>query len=90
VLGRTYPIEPSVGRMVDGIVARAPHVYAQKWVRTLAYLRTAMPSVTAHAPKRDAREIEKRLQESGPAASTPVGAGGAADLLHRTTSATSD
>jgi NAD(P)-dependent dehydrogenase (short-subunit alcohol dehydrogenase family) len=83
VLGKTYPLEPAVARLVDGIVARAPHVYAQKWVRGLTWIRGAMPSVTAHAPKRDARDVEQRLRDAGPAATTPVGAGGAADVLHR-------
>jgi NAD(P)-dependent dehydrogenase (short-subunit alcohol dehydrogenase family) len=86
VLGRTYPLAPSVERIVDGIVRRAPHVYAQKWVRTLAYLRTVMPALTAHAPAGDAREIERKLREAGPQSTTPVGAGGAADVLNRTKS----
>jgi NAD(P)-dependent dehydrogenase (short-subunit alcohol dehydrogenase family) len=80
VLGRTYPVEPAVTRLVAGITARAAHVYAQKWVRSLMYLRAVMPSVTAHAPKRDTREAEQRIREAGPQATTPVGAGGAADL----------
>jgi NAD(P)-dependent dehydrogenase (short-subunit alcohol dehydrogenase family) len=80
VLGRTYPVGPAVTRLVAGITARAPHVYAQKWVRSLMYLRAVMPSVTAHAPKRDTRDAEQRIREAGPAATTPVGAGGAADL----------
>jgi NAD(P)-dependent dehydrogenase (short-subunit alcohol dehydrogenase family) len=83
VLGRTYPLEPAVERLVDGIVRRAPHVYAQKWVRTLMYLRAVMPAVTAHAPKREARDAEKRIRQAGPQATTPVGAGGAADVLGR-------
>jgi NAD(P)-dependent dehydrogenase (short-subunit alcohol dehydrogenase family) len=85
VLGRTYPLEPAVARLVAGITARSPHVYAQKWVRALTWLRAVMPSITAHAPKRDAREAEQRIREAGPAATTPVGAGGAADVLGRTT-----
>ncbi|MCU1591089.1 MAG: short-chain dehydrogenase [Frankiales bacterium] len=84
VFGRTNPVGPAVERMVAGIAARAPHVYAQKWVRTLMYVRAVMPSVTAHAPKREARDAEKRIREAGPQATTPVGAGGAADVLGRT------
>jgi NAD(P)-dependent dehydrogenase (short-subunit alcohol dehydrogenase family) len=86
VLGRTYPLPPAVERIVAGITARAPHVYAQKWVRTLMYLRSAMPSLTAHAPKREAREAEQRIREAGPEATTPVGAGGAADAQARASS----
>jgi hypothetical protein len=83
VFGRTYPLEPAVARMVDGIAARAPHVYAQKWVRALTWFRAAAPTLTAHAPERDAREVERRLREAGPAATLPVGAGGAADEQRR-------
>ncbi len=79
VLGRTYPLPPAVERLVAGIVARAPHVYAQKWVRTLMYVRALMPSLTAHTPKREARDAEERIREAGPQVTTPVGAGGAAD-----------
>src|SRR3954471_6952404 len=84
VLGRTYPLEPAVVRIVEGITARAPHIYAQKWVRTLQYLRAAIPSIVARTPRQDAIEAEQRIREAGPAATTPVGAGGAADVLHRT------
>ena len=80
VLGKTYPLEPAVARLVEGIVARSPHVYAQGWVRILTWVRGGAPSLTAHAPKRDAREVERQLREAGPAATTPVGAGGAADV----------
>src|SRR4051794_2072378 len=83
VLGKTYPLEPAVVRIADGIEARAPHVYGQRWIRGLAWVRTVMPSLTAHAPKRDAADVERRLREAGPEATTPVGAGGAADVLHR-------
>lgn len=83
VLGRTYPLEPAVARIAVGITERAPHVYAQKWVRTLMYLRAVMPAVTAHAPKGDTRDAERRIREAGLQATTPVGAGGAADLAKR-------
>ena len=84
VLGRTYPLEPAAARIVEGIAARRPHGYAQKWVRSLTWLRAVMPSVTAHAPKRDARRVEAEIRAAGPAVSTPVGAGGAADAARRT------
>ena len=83
ILGKTYPLEPAVARLVDGIAARAPHVYGQSWVRALRLLRSGAPSLVAHAPKSDAREVERRLREAGPEASHPVGPGGAADVLHR-------
>ena len=83
VLGRTYPLEPAVVRIVEGITRRAPHVYAQKWVRTLQYLRAVLPSLSAHTPKSEAIEAEQKIREAGPAATTPVGAGGAADAQAR-------
>jgi len=86
IFGRTYPLEPAVERLVTGIAARAPHVYAQKWLRGLFYARALMPSLTAHTPKRDARTAERLMQQAGPESSTPVGAGGAADLAKRAAS----
>ena len=86
LLGRTYPVETAVERLVAGITARAPHVYAQKWLRGLFYARSLMPSVTAHAPKRDARKAEQLIRDAGPAGSAPVGAGGAADVARRNAS----
>lgn len=83
VLGRTYPLGPTVSRLVEGIASRSPHVYGQGWVRALAWCRGAMPAIAAHAPERDTREVERLLLEAGPAATTPVGAGGAADVLGR-------
>ena len=85
VLGRTYPLEPAVVRILEGVTHRAPHVYAQKWVRTLQYLRAVMPAVTAHAPKRETLDAEQKIREGGPDATTPVGAGGAADAQARAT-----
>ncbi|MEO6205310.1 MAG: SDR family oxidoreductase [Mycobacteriales bacterium] len=82
-LGRTYPLTPSVARMVSGIEARAAHVYAQKWIRSLGWVRSVMPAITARTPQKDAREAEDRMRAAGPEASTPVGAGGAADRHHR-------
>ena len=84
VLGRTYPLEPAVVRIVEGITRRSPHIYAQKWVRTLQYLRAAIPSIVARTPRQDAIDAEQRIRDAGAAATTPVGAGGAADVLHRT------
>lgn len=82
-LGRTYPLGPAVARLVAGIEARAPHVYAQRWIRGLGWIRAALPAVTARAPQRDTRAAEERIRAAGPQASTPVGAGGAADTARR-------
>ena len=39
VLGRTYPLEPAVARIVVGIEARAPPVYAQNSSLEIAWTR---------------------------------------------------
>jgi NAD(P)-dependent dehydrogenase (short-subunit alcohol dehydrogenase family) len=85
VLGRTYPLEPTVARIVDGITRRAAHVYGQKWVRSLQYIRAITPSVVARTPRSEAIEAEQKIREAGPQATTPVGAGGAADAAARST-----
>jgi NAD(P)-dependent dehydrogenase (short-subunit alcohol dehydrogenase family) len=83
VFGRTYPLEPAVARLADGIAGRAPHVYAQGWVRALTWVRGAAPAATARPPRSQVRDVERRLREAGPDATTPVGAGGAADTVGR-------
>jgi hypothetical protein len=83
IFGRTYPLEPAVARLADGIAARAPHVYAQPWVRGITWVRGLAPALTAHPPRSQTRDVERRLREAGPEATTPVGAGGAADDGHR-------
>ena len=62
LLGKTYPLEPSVARIVDGIIARKPRVYAQKWVRGLTYVRAVTPSVVALTPRRDVRRVEDEIR----------------------------
>ena len=89
VLARTYPLEPTVARIVEGITARAAHVYGQKWVRTLQYVRAVTPSLLARSPRSEAVEAEQKIRDAGPDATTPVGAGGAADVAARSTNSPS-
>ncbi len=79
LLGRTYPVQPAVARMVEGIANRRARVYAQGWVRGLNWARVAMPSLMAAAPSRDVRAVEAGIRAGGPEATTLVGKGGAAD-----------
>ena len=45
---RTAPLGPAVARIVAGIDRRAAHIYAQRWVRGLAWLpRAALPAAIA-------------------------------------------
>jgi NAD(P)-dependent dehydrogenase (short-subunit alcohol dehydrogenase family) len=83
LLGRTYPLEPAVARVVRGVERRAPHVYAQAWLRALPLVRAALPGVVARVGSRHAAEAERVLLTAGPGASQAVGAGGAADLAAR-------
>jgi Amt family ammonium transporter len=43
----------------------------------------AIPAIVAHSPRQDAIEAEQKIREAGPEATTPVGAGGAADAQAR-------
>lgn len=79
-LGRTYAVEPTVARLVDGLARRASRVYGQGWVRSLYWTRAAVPTLLAAAPAGRAREAEQRIRTAGPAATTPLGQGGAADV----------
>ncbi len=87
LLGKTYPLEPSVARIVDGIVDRRPRVYAQPWVRALTWVRAVTPSVTALAPRRDVRKIEAEIRSADVDPTRLVGAGGAADRAAQTPTA---
>jgi len=78
-LGRTYPVGPSVARLVAGIERRSPHVYGQPWVRAVPWLRGAIPSVIARTVGDHAADAEERVRRHGPVSTMPVGPGGAAD-----------
>jgi NAD(P)-dependent dehydrogenase (short-subunit alcohol dehydrogenase family) len=78
-LGKTYPLEPSVSALVDGIARRAPHIYAQRWLRGLNWMRGALPGVAARLPRKRLLAADEAMTAAGIAATRPVGAGGAAD-----------
>jgi NAD(P)-dependent dehydrogenase (short-subunit alcohol dehydrogenase family) len=79
VLSKTYPLEPAVAAIVDGIERRAAHIYAQRWLRGLNWLRGALPSLSAHVPRKRVLAANDMFASAGAAATLPVGAGGAAD-----------
>ncbi|AXG82773.1 SDR family oxidoreductase [Streptomyces paludis] len=86
---RTYPLGPAVDRIVAGIERRAPHVYAQWWLRGMQGVRGYVPGVVATAGQREMRLFEARLagRPGGAGAGVRrglVGAGGAADERGRT------
>lgn len=79
--GKTYPLAPAVQRVADGIERRSPHVYAQKWLRAMQYVRGGVPSVVALG-SRGLAEAEAEIVAAGADAVTrPVGAGGEANRL---------
>ena len=79
VFGRTYPLVPSVTRLVAGIERRSAHVYAQAWLRALPVVRGALPWVAVQGGRGHVAEAEQRMAAAGTRGSQAVGAGGAAD-----------
>lgn len=61
--GSTYPVEPAVTRLVEGIEKRRAHVYAQRWLHAVPYVRGALPTIVAKMPSRDLRKAEQLLRE---------------------------
>jgi NAD(P)-dependent dehydrogenase (short-subunit alcohol dehydrogenase family) len=79
VFGRTYPLEPAVARITDGLARRRRHVYAQPWLRALPAVRGALPWVTDVGSRDLPAQAEQALLAAGPEATRPVGRGGSAD-----------
>ncbi len=78
--GRTYPPEPAVRRLADGIARRSPHVYAQRWLRGTQPLRGCLPALIGGAlGRREMRRLQPRLAAAGGVRRGLVGRGGAAD-----------
>ena len=78
--GRTYPLEPTVDRIVAGIVRRSPHVYGQWWVRGMQPVRGCLPSLIGGAlGKREMRRAQSVLARNAGIRRGLVGRGGAAD-----------
>jgi NAD(P)-dependent dehydrogenase (short-subunit alcohol dehydrogenase family) len=78
-LGKTYPLEPTVAALCDGIERRAAHVYGQPWVRVVRPLRGLLAGLTYFGGRRDAKKAETTFLASSDRAAGLVGAGGRAD-----------
>ncbi|WP_037910481.1 SDR family oxidoreductase [Actinacidiphila yeochonensis] len=77
---RTYPLEPAVERIAEGVVRRSPHVYGQWWLRGMQPVRGCLPSLLGGAlGRREMRRAEPALAGSQGARRGLVGRGGAAD-----------
>jgi NAD(P)-dependent dehydrogenase (short-subunit alcohol dehydrogenase family) len=83
ILGKTYPLGPAAAALVDGIERRAPHVYAQGWLRGLSWLRGFVPALSGRMPRRKLLAADAAIGAAGVTATLPVGAGGAADSSRR-------
>ncbi|MDX3074906.1 SDR family oxidoreductase [Streptomyces sp. NPDC088354] len=77
---RTYPLEPAVERIADGVARRSPHVYAQWWLRGMQSVRGYLPGLIGGAiGQREMRRLEPRIAAAGGIRHGLVGPGGAAD-----------
>ncbi|WP_255950245.1 SDR family oxidoreductase [Streptomyces odontomachi] len=77
---KTYPLGPSVDRLVAGIERRATHVYGQGWLRVMQPVRGLLPALIGAVGKREVRHFGDRLDDVPRGL---VGAGGAADEAAR-------
>lgn len=78
LFGRTYPLERTTARIVEGVARRSPSVYGQGWLRAVQVVRGSLPSIVARTQGGQAGRAEAALREGGVSATRPVGAGGAA------------
>ena len=83
VLGKTYPVEPTVAALCDGIEHRSAHVYGQRWLRGIRPLRGLIVGLLHAGGKRRIAKAEKLYLAAGPSAGELVGAGGRADTQRR-------
>jgi NAD(P)-dependent dehydrogenase (short-subunit alcohol dehydrogenase family) len=60
--GSTYPVEPAITRLVAGIEGRKAHVYAQRWLRVVPFIRGGMPTGIALLPSRDIQKAEQLIR----------------------------
>jgi NAD(P)-dependent dehydrogenase (short-subunit alcohol dehydrogenase family) len=83
-LGKTYPLEPTVTALCDGVEQRAAHVYGQSWVRGVRPLRGLLAGITYFGGRRDAKKAEQTFLASDNREAGLVGAGGRADQQRKT------
>ncbi|MEV5145545.1 SDR family oxidoreductase [Streptomyces sp. NPDC052727] len=79
---KTYPLGPTVDRLVDGIERRSAHVYGQWWLRGMQGVRGYLPALIGAVGQREMKRFAPRLKGMR---SGLVGAGGAADEALRAT-----
>ncbi len=74
---KTYPLDPTVDRMVKGILKRKSAVYGQWWLPVMKAARPLVPAVVTRRAAGLLRDIDARWTESGDPGL--VGAGGSAN-----------
>ncbi|MFI0352219.1 SDR family oxidoreductase [Actinomadura sp. 9N407] len=74
---RTYPLEPTAERLIDGVARRRPHVYGQRWLPALQAARALLPAIITRHARRVMAGHERDWLAAG-AETGLVGAGGAA------------
>ncbi|MGI5443912.1 SDR family oxidoreductase [Streptomyces shenzhenensis] len=79
---RTYPLGPTVDRIVAGIERRSSQVYGQWWLRGMQGVRGWLPGLIGTVGQREMRRFAPRLQGMRTGL---VGAGGRADEQARAT-----
>ncbi|GAA0962661.1 SDR family oxidoreductase [Actinocorallia libanotica] len=76
--GKTYALEPTVDRLVAGLLRRRPQVYGQWWLPALRVARPLVPTVVTMKSVKLLEGFEERWKAAG-ADTRLVGAGGAAN-----------
>ncbi|GAB3660380.1 SDR family oxidoreductase [Actinocorallia lasiicapitis] len=76
---RTYPLEPTVDRLVAGILRRKAAVYGQWWLPAMKLARPVVPAVVTRQAAKLLRGFDERWAEAGDPGL--VGAGGTANKL---------
>jgi NAD(P)-dependent dehydrogenase (short-subunit alcohol dehydrogenase family) len=61
--GSTFPVGPAVERLVAGIEGRKAHVYAQRWLRALPFVRGGIPTSVGIMPNRDLKKAEDLIRD---------------------------
>ncbi|GAA3240679.1 SDR family oxidoreductase [Actinocorallia longicatena] len=74
---KTYALEPTVDRMVKGILKRKPAVYGQWWLPAMKIARPLVPAVVTRQAGRLLKDIDARWSQAGDPGL--VGAGGSAN-----------
>jgi len=92
-LGKTYPLEPAVDRIVEGLARRSLHVYGQGFLALIPFVRGVLPGLMLRVGRREigrqVRQAETRIRDAGQLSTGLVGPGGQAAAASAGTGETS-